>query len=65
MTVFCDNDQFRAPAPRDCARQCITREGPFNHLLKEHLLGPMSTEEIEVKLPSLPSSGSQPWRRKK
>ena len=69
---LCDNDQFRA-LPTDATQlqrqtnphnTVHNEETPFDHLLKEHLLGPSSIEEIEAKSPSFSSSGSQSWRIK-
>lgn len=69
---LCDNDQFRAQptGTTQVQRQAnqynviCNKRSTIQHLLKEHLLGATSIEEIEVKLLSFPSSGSQSWGRK-
>ena len=39
--------------------QSTMKEVPFDRLFKKYLLGPVSIEKVEAKLPSFPSAGSQ------
>ena len=42
---------LKKPQRQSCTKQCIIKEAPSNHLLKEHLLETTGIKETEVRVP--------------